>query len=123
MNIIVGESVAKKIDDRYLILELDSFQVPDNPELIKTYCLIEKITLEDIVSLEQTQDLHKNLIKNYRLKNWKFCLNALEHLTGKWNGELDSFYAILKSRIEELKTSDLDEGWNGSIKKIKSDID
>ena len=120
MNIIIGEENAREVDSRYIVLELDTISISKEIDPIKTYCLIEKITLDSILNLKQMQELHKNLIKNYRLKNWKFCLDAIEHLKGNWNQELDSFYSILEHRIEELQKTDLDKDWNGTINKINS---
>ena len=117
MNIIVGEQAASEVNGKYLILELDSFKVPEKSDPVKTYCLIEEISLDSIHGLEQMQDLHKNLIKNYRLKNWNFCLNALEHLKGQWNRELDSFYDILEDRIKEYQKQDPGPTWDGVIKQ------
>ena len=117
MNIIVGEENIQDVNDRYLILELDSFRIDKKSKPIKTFCLIEEITLDSIFNFERYRDLHKNLLKNYRLKNWKFCLDALEHLKGQWNGELDSFYDVLEERV--LKYQDLGTGpdWDGVIDK------
>jgi hypothetical protein len=36
---------------------------------------------------------------------------------GKWGGEVDSFYAELKTRIGRLKTQDLDDSWSPVIPK------
>jgi len=120
MNIIVGEENAQQVDSRYIVLELDSIRISKETNPIRTYCLIEEITLDSIFSLEQNRELHKNLIKNYRLKNWKFCLDALEHLKGQWNRELDSFYNILESRILQYQESDPGKDWDGSIDKSRS---
>ncbi|HAC15653.1 MAG TPA: hypothetical protein DCE78_06885 [Bacteroidetes bacterium] len=118
MNIIIGEENAREVDSRYIVLELDTIRISKEIDPIKTYCLIEEITLDLIFNLVQNCELHKNLIKNYRLKNWKFCLNALEHLKGQWNQELDSFYDSLESRILEYQKKDPGPEWNGIIDKF-----
>jgi hypothetical protein len=72
-------------------------------------------------TIEQFLELHKNLMKNYRLQNWKFCEDALEHLTGKWNGELDTFYNEVNRRIQLYKVNDPGPEWDGVIQHAPAD--
>jgi hypothetical protein len=53
----------------------------------------------------------------YRDKNWEYCESAIKGLTGRWNGELDSFYSTLGQRIESLRQQVLDNTWDGIIEK------
>ena len=39
----------------------------------------------------------------------------MEHLQGKWNGELDTFYTVLTERIQDLKTQSLGDEWSGIV--------
>jgi hypothetical protein len=55
------------------------------------------------------------LIKNYRAANWKFCEDALEHLQGRWNGEVDSFYSMLSQRIQKQKQVKRPAQWDPAI--------
>jgi hypothetical protein len=51
----------------------------------------------------------------YRNQNWKYCEDAIGTLTGRWQGELDTFYGELHDRIQELKNQSLDAGWAGLV--------
>ena len=113
MNIIFGDSAAQKAQEKYIVLELDTFQV--DQQLTTTYALVERVTLMEMLSLETFKELHSNLLKEYRKRNWKYCEDAVEHLRGKWNGELDTFYTVLIERIQDLKTQTLDDAWTGVI--------
>jgi hypothetical protein len=44
--------------------------------------------------------LHENLIEELKKENYKFCLDAIDHLLGKFGGELDSFYTIIQERAK-----------------------
>jgi hypothetical protein len=55
------------------------------------------------------------LIENYHKRNWNFCFQAIEHLQGKWNGQVDSFYDILLARVQSLSQQQLDDQWDGVI--------
>lgn len=115
MNIILGQENAESIQDMYVVLELDTMRFANADQPVTAYCLIEKLSLEEMMQIERFRDLHQNLMKNYFLRNWQYCENALEHLRGKWNGELDSFYDTLSNRLSLLKNQTLDDDWDGFI--------
>jgi hypothetical protein len=119
MYIVYGEEEVKELSKKYLVLELDTFQV--NDDLIPTYCVVdsEHIPLTEFSNLDSYKDLHKNLVKNYKLGNWQYCESAIKYLTGKFSGELDSFYEILANRIEELKDKPIDDSWSGVVIQSK----
>ena len=97
MNIIIGEIAAEKLKENYTILELDTFIV--NEREVKTYCVVENVPISELINLEQYKKLHQSFINEYRLGNYKFCIDAIEHLTGKFGGELDTFYNTILDRI------------------------
>jgi hypothetical protein len=116
MNIIFKENLPAT-EQKYTVLDLDTFAWPDGT-LHTACCVIENIPITELASTQNLKELHANLIKNYSLKNWSYCEQAMEHLTGKWGGEVDTFYAELKTRIDRLKTMDLDDSWSPVIAKI-----
>ena len=77
----------------------------------------DSVTLQDLPVMDRYQELHNNMMRNYKLKNWKYCEDALEHLMGKWRGELNSFYDDIAIRIKEYKQADPGEHWAGVIEK------
>jgi len=129
MNIIFGDHVVNAAKEKYTILELDTFKIEGEFESIigpvvartgpvrqiTAYALIENTPLQEMSTLETFKELHSNLMQEYRSQNWKYCEDAMEHLTGKWNGELDTFYTELHERIQTLKTQSLDSTWTGII--------
>jgi hypothetical protein len=117
MNILFEESITDTVKEKYILLELDTFYFTDTDKSSVAFCLVENIPIQEMLNIDQFLDLHKNLLKNYRLKNWKFCEDALEHLIGKWNNELDTFYESLTERIQQFKNQDPGPDWNGLIKK------
>lgn len=111
MQIIFGDH-EQKIRDRFTVLELDTFQTADSSRPIQTWCVIETVPLAEIPMLEQLKILHQNLMAEYRKQNWQFCINALQHLQGKWNGEMDSFYDDLAARIMQYQSDPPGSDWN-----------
>ena len=117
MNIIFGLESVTPFEERYTILELDTFLLHPTEEVVTAYCLVETIPIQEMPAIESLKELHSNLIAEYRKRNWRYCEDAIAHLTGKWRGELDSFYGELHQRIMKLKQTDLPEDWTGRLDK------
>lgn len=113
----------QRLRSKYLVLELDTLEFPDG-KIVKALAVVdsEHIPLQEINMLENLKDLHANLIKNYHLKNWNYCRQAIDHLNGKFKGELDTFYHELLERISILEEATIAEDWSGNIKlKVETD--
>ena len=117
MNIIFGTEMAKQSQERYTVLELDTFNLMPGNEIVTAYCLVENIPVLEIPSIVSHKELHANLLLEYKKRNWEYCENTIEYLTGKWGGEADTFYSELHQRIQQLKEQNLNAEWNGIIEK------
>jgi hypothetical protein len=124
MNILfAGAEDLEYLQSKYIILELDTIRLRDSDTKQTAWCLIEKVTLQDIPVIETYRELHNNMMRNYRSKNWKYCEDALEHLTGRWQGELDTFYKEIAVRIAGFKQQDPGADWAGVyVKQVAKDI-
>jgi hypothetical protein len=111
---IIFKNNASLLDQKYTILDLDTFSLPDGSQHTAC-CVIENIPIIELAQTETFKELHNNLLKNYELRNWSYCEQAIDHLLGKWGGELDTFYQDLNSRIQQFKTIDLDDSWTPII--------
>jgi hypothetical protein len=115
MNIIF-KNTTTNLDQKYTVLDLDTFSFPDG-SLHTACCVLESIPILELSQTENLKDLHAMLIKEYGQKNWDYCEQAVNHLLGKWGGEVDTFYLELKRRIEQFKDTDLDDSWTPVIPK------
>jgi hypothetical protein len=115
MNIILKQHLNDEYS-KYTVLDLDTFELADGTKHTAC-CVVENTPVQELAELPSLKLMHENLMKNLALKNWNFCEQAIEHLTGKWGGEVDTFYAELKTRIDRLKTMDLDDSWSPAIPK------
>jgi hypothetical protein len=118
MNIIFGTEMAEQAQQRYTVLELDTLNLLPTDEVVTAYCIVETIPIEEMPAIESLKNLHSNLMAEYRKQNWRYCEDAIAHLTGKWHGELNSFYTELYQRIQSLKQKDLSADWTGRVDKI-----
>jgi len=117
MHIILDNQQVGEYKKKYTVLELDTFRVMPDENLVTAWCVVDTIPLMEINVLDNHTRLHSELLRNYRIKNWSFCEQAIEKLLGKWNGELDSFYQDVHSRIEKFKVEEPAEEWDGIIKR------
>lgn len=100
MQIIFNRQVAEELRSRYTVLELETFDVEG--QQLETFCVVpaDRMNLAHLPNLESDVKLHENLIEQLKVKNYQFCLDAIEHLMGKFGGELDSFYTIIQERAK-----------------------
>ena len=116
MNIIFGDAL-ETLPDNYTVLELDTFVLPPDSATRTSYCVIEKMPLTDFPVMEAYIKVHADMMQAYRDQNWDYCLHAIKGLTGRWNGELDSFYANLLQRVENYQDNPPGDYWTGYIDK------
>jgi hypothetical protein len=116
MNIIFKEN-SKEIGKKHVVLDLDTFSVPDG-SIHTVCCVVENIPITELSETENLKALHADLIASYGQRNWNRCEQAIEQLVGKWGGEVDSFYQELQTRISRLKTMTLSDNWTPVIPKV-----
>jgi len=115
MHIIFDNEQLPELQQKYTVLELDTMRIGPGGVIRKAYCVIENIPIMEMAQAENFKELHANLISNYGKRDWNYCEQAIEHLMGKWGGELDTFYIALKTRIDQLRTLNLDDSWSPII--------
>jgi hypothetical protein len=97
MNIILGREPAEKLKENYTVLELETFE--HNGEKVTAFCVVNQVPVMELPSLEQHKKLHETFIAEYNAGNYSFCKDVVEHLIGRFGGELDSFYQTLLDKI------------------------
>lgn len=121
MNIIIDPDKLEEVRAKYTVLELDTIRLVDeNNRLVHAYCLVENIPIVDLPKIPEKKELHHNLMVNYRLRDWNYCLQAIDSLMGSWNGELDTFYDDVRRRIDKYMQQDPGDTWDGTIPKTSN---
>ena len=108
MDIIFGRENAEKLREKYTVLDLETIE-KDGHEF-EVFCLVpaDKIALVDLPNLEEWVKLHNDFLVGYQTKHYDFCRQCIEHLMGKFGGELDSFYEEILRRINEAEAVEPD---------------
>ena len=106
MDIIFGRENAEKLREKYTVLDLET--VEKDGHSIEVFCLIggDKISIGDLPQLEQWITLHNDFLNGYRTQQYDYCRQCIEHLTGKFGGEVDTFYEEILKRINSADPQD-----------------
>jgi hypothetical protein len=115
MNIIFDVENINELKNNNIVLELDTFYISSLDKSVTAYCVIEHVNIMDFDKLPQAQKLHDELIAAYKSKDFKLCNDLLEVLAGSFNGEMDSFYQELSSRLCNLQSQVLPQDWSSAI--------
>ena len=101
MQLIFGRENAEALRERYTILELETLQ--QEGVNLEVFCLIpgEKIGIPDLPQLDQWIKLHNDFLHGYHTQQYSYCRQCIEHLMGKFGGEVDTFYEEILKRINE----------------------
>jgi len=103
MNIIFDTENIEAIKSNAVVLELDTFYFSKLDKTTTAYCVIENIKITDFDKVELIQQTHNQLILAYKEGNFKACHDYILQLTGALNGELDTFYKELSTRIQNIE--------------------
>ena len=108
MQIIFGRENAEKLRERYTVLDLET--VEKEGTSLEVFCLIpgDKIGLADLPQLDSWTKLHNDFLNGYHTQQYDYCRQCIEHLTGKFGGEVDSFYEEILKRIDAAEAQKSD---------------
>lgn len=102
MQIIFGRENAEKLREKYTVLDLET--VEKDGVSIEVFCLVsaDHLSLSDLPTLDQWTKLHNEFLEGYKTKQYEYCRQCVEHLMGKFGGELDTFYEEILRRINDI---------------------
>lgn len=115
MNIIFDTDDINFIKNNNVLLELDTFYFPTADKTSTAYCVVDNIKITDFVNIDKIQKTHNDLMAAYKAGKFELCQDLVAYLTGSLNGELDSFYNELITRIGSAAQSTSE--WSPTIVK------
>jgi len=117
MKVIYGEDVKEMFGSKYIVLELDTFLVEGEELAAHAVIAAEDIALGDLADLQHWCEFHDKMINGYKTQQWNFVMDCASNLRGKFGGEIDSFYEIMKERCAEFDKNGIPDGWEPTITK------
>lgn len=121
MNIVLGQDRAEALAERHVVLPLDAFAITGQEYPVRSYCVLESVSPPEMAEISQWTNLHTKLMDNYERRNWNFCVQAIQHLLGRWDGQLDSFYQNLLNRVIQYQQQGVTDDWTPVIDRRNLD--
>jgi len=101
MQIILGKESADELRSKHTVLELETFNT--DGILLTAYCVVKpESVLGEMPDLERLCRLHQTFIDSYNAGRYESALDAMQHIKGRFSGEVDSFYSVIESKIKVL---------------------
>jgi hypothetical protein len=99
MEIIFGRKNAEQLREKYTVLDLET--VEKDGVSLEVFCLIpgDKISITELPELAQWVKLHNDFLHGYHTQQYNYCRQCIDHLMGKFGGEVDTFYEEILKRI------------------------
>jgi adenylate cyclase len=117
MHIIFDASAKAELEQKHIVLELDTMVLPNQPGPVTAYCVVEQIPFQELSIVDKLQAWHQELMQAYKARDWDGCLQGIARLKGQWGGRIDSFYDILHDRIKGYKEQEPGPDWDGILRK------
>jgi len=101
MQLIFGRENAEKLREKYTVRDLETLE--QDVKTLDVFCLIsaEKIGISELPFLENWIKLHNDFLHGYRTQQYDYCRQCIDHLMGKFGGEVDTFYEEILKRIDQ----------------------
>jgi hypothetical protein len=106
MDIIFGRENAEQMREKYTVLDLET--VTQEGQEIEVFCLIpaDKIGITEMPDLENWIKLHHDFLEGYHRREYDYSKQCIEHLRGKFGGEVDTFYDEIIKRIDIIENAE-----------------
>lgn len=112
LPIVVGEETVKTLPE-FAWLELDLIRVIGKKQPVKIYALIGDERVKGEQKFVETARLQAQFISEYRQQNWENANSLLKTIKENVNYNLSVLAKLYSDRIEDYKTVDLPDDWDG----------
>lgn len=113
MNIIFSDQEFS-IGGGYVVLELDRFCVAPDQQA-QAWAVVGNLPVHEFPNLEFFKRLHQDMMQGFRNQHWDYVEQSLDQLIGRWNGELDSFYQNIRTRVVSYRANPPAQDWDGTF--------
>jgi adenylate cyclase len=114
VKIVLGPITAEQIKDEFFVLELDCIAVKGKKEGVTIYTVFHNPDPGAMPEWLMSQEHHDLMLAYYRKQQWDKAINAVNELKGEFDGQMDHYYDLWLTRIEEMRNKSLPENWDGT---------
>jgi adenylate cyclase len=115
VDIVLGEEVAKRVENDFATLELDLIAVKGKSEAVHIFALLGDGKLCQTDAFRNCVTLHKSMLAAYRQQQWQEAENLIAQCrqASRGIGALAGLYDMYADRIATFRTSPPPADWNG----------
>ena len=110
--LLVGEPTYEATRDDFFYLKIDDLQVKGKSVGLSIYTVLPDPGIV-LPQYEQSREIHDLMHKHYKAQEFKRAAKLCALNTGKFDGQMDGYYAMWQERCEYMQTQDLPADWNG----------
>lgn len=111
VNILISESMHRKIDDEFFCRKLDLVRVKGKEEPVEVYELITSLTHSKEQMVESAK-LYEEGLRFYLMRNWKMAIQKFSQ-SEKILGKKDKAVRLLTERCNSYEKNPPPESWDG----------
>jgi len=104
VKILISQSTADNLDDKYLAVELDTIDIADYTVGFKIYTVISRERQPNTSSLQIAMAQHNKFLDAYNSQRWDRAIILAKSLTTAWNFELRDYYNLVIAKCNDAKT-------------------
>jgi adenylate cyclase len=112
-TIIISEFTNSRINDEYFTIELDQIAVKGKSVGVTIFTVFynpDATVAADWITAREHHDL---MLSHYRRQEWDKAVELCRGLTGEFDGRMDEYYGIWQERIQDMRSRNLPEDWDG----------
>jgi adenylate cyclase len=114
--IIVGETTARALADRFAVAELDFITVRGKVEPQLIYAIVGERDVATSESFKQWQDIHAEVLTRYRQGQWELAISAIERSRAADTAHrFDVLRELYVKRIKEFQINPPAADWDGVV--------
>ena len=115
MHIIFDGDAKRELEQKHIVLELDTMVLPNQSTPVTAYVVVEHIPFQELGIVDKLRGWHQELMLAYKAGDWDGCLSGITRLKGQWGGRVDSFYDVLYERVQQYMIDDPGPDWDGVL--------
>lgn len=110
--LVLGPETASRLDDEFFTLELDCIAVKGKKEGVNIFTAFRNPETNS-QGWYADRSTHNVMLEMYRKQMWTEAAGQVNALKGRFDGKMDHYYDLWLERIEEMKSKNLPEDWDG----------